>query len=196
MILIFATANQHKFTEIQKLLPPGITALLPSEKGFTGSIPETGTTLEENAIQKARFIYDKYLIDCFSDDTGLMVDALEGAPGELSARYAGPDKNSSKNITKLINNLQGRKERKAQFKTVIAAIIKGKEYWFEGIVFGTIANERHGINGFGYDSVFIPQGYNTTFAGMTLKEKNKLSHRAMAVNKLVEFLISLPLPRR
>lgn len=186
--LIFATNNLHKLTEIQSLI--GDTFILKSlqEIGCTEDIPETAPTLEGNALLKAQYIYAKYGKNCFADDTGLEIEALDGRPGVFSARYATDEHNFEANIDKVLGELTDLDNRKARFRTVIALIFKGTVFYFEGIVNGEIIKERKGIKGFGYDPVFLPDGYEQTFAEMPLSEKNKISHRARAVIKLVDFL--------
>jgi len=187
--LIFATNNENKVKEIKKLLPENINLLSLKDVGIVEDIPETGETLRENALQKASYVYEKTGKNCFADDTGLQVDALNGAPGVYSARYAGEEKNAGKNMDKLLLELQNVKNRKANFTTVIALILNGKEYLFEGKVNGAIALAKSGKEGFGYDPVFIPDEFAPkTFADIPLEEKNKISHRARAVGKLVAFL--------
>jgi XTP/dITP diphosphohydrolase len=188
MHLVFASNNQHKLSEIQNIIGNQFKLITLSEAGFIGEIPENQNTLEGNALEKARYIVAKLKTNCFADDTGLEVEALKGEPGVYSARYAGPENNSEKNISKLLLNLENITNRKAQFRTVIALILNSKEYLFEGIVKGTIINNKKGKDGFGYDPVFVPEGYNKTFAEMTLIEKNKISHRANATYKLADFL--------
>ena len=152
-------------------------------------IPETGSTIKENAILKAQYVFDNYKLDCFSEDTGLMIDALNGEPGIYSGRYAGEEKNDKKNIEKVLGNLKNKENRIARFITVIALILEGNLYTFEGIVEGKIAKTPRGNKGFGYDPVFIPDGYNKSFAELGLDTKNKISHRAKAIKKLLEFLL-------
>jgi XTP/dITP diphosphohydrolase len=188
MKLYFATQNQHKLSEVRKKLPEFISLFDLSEFNLTHEIPETGTTLEENALIKAKFIYDKFNVNCFADDSGLEVESLGNAPGVYSARYAGIPKDDEKNMDKLLFELENKSNRNAQFRTVICFILSGKEYLFEGIIKGKIINERKGKDGFGYDPIFVPDGFEKTFAEMTIEEKNKISHRALAVEKLVEFL--------
>ncbi|MES2566574.1 MAG: non-canonical purine NTP diphosphatase [Bacteroidota bacterium] len=188
MKLIFATHNLHKLKEVKSLLPDNIQLLSLSDIDFKNEIEETEPTIEGNALLKARTIYQHTGINCFSDDSGLLVDALNGAPGVYSARYAGEQKNDQDNIQKLLTELKNRKNRAAHFKTVMALVIDGKEYLFEGTIKGEITLERHGANGFGYDPVFLPDGYDHTFAEMESDIKNKISHRAIALKKLVEFL--------
>jgi XTP/dITP diphosphohydrolase len=187
MDLIFATKNKHKVLEINRML--GDTKKVKSllEIKFEGDLPETGHTLEENALQKARFINKHLGVDCFADDTGLEIDALNGAPGVYSARFAGPEKDSIKNIEKVLSELKNKTNRKARFRTVIALILDQKEMLFEGYVDGTILDAPRGDGGFGYDSIFMPEGYDLSFAEMPLSQKNKISHRAMALQKLAEF---------
>lgn len=190
MELIFATNNQHKLSEIQEIVGNKFTLTSLSQSGFTGEIPENQETLEGNALEKARFIYAETGKNCFADDTGLEVESINGEPGVYSARYAGKENNAEKNIKKLLKKLENQLNRKAQFRTVIALIICQREFLFEGIVKGTIINEKRGNSGFGYDPVFVPEGYTKSFAEMTIIEKNKISHRAIAVNKLAAFLKS------
>ena len=186
--LIFATNNQHKLGEIKNILSGKYEVFGLKDIGFAGDIPEIGTTLQENASIKSKFVFEKYKMDCFSDDTGLEIDALGGKPGVFSARYAGEDGNSEKNIKKVLSKMAGSSNRKARFKTVISLILNGKEYFFEGKVDGRIIFKKRGATGFGYDPIFIPDGYKRTFAEMDLATKNKISHRAMASAKLVQFL--------
>lgn len=186
--LIFATHNKHKASEIRAMLPTAISIQTLLNIGITGEIEETGDTIEENALLKARFVYQKLKTDCFADDTALEVDALNGQPGVFSARYAGAGKNADDNITKLLSELNRVSNRSAIFKTTIAAIIMGKEFLFNGIVKGSISKVRMGQNGFGYDPVFVPVGSTDSFAQMSPEEKNKFSHRAIAVKKFANFL--------
>lgn len=188
MKLIFATNNQHKALEINSLLGKSMNIKSLSDLNFSDEIPETGKTLEENALQKARFVHQRWGKNCFADDTGLEVDALNGAPGVFSARYAGEEKNSAANIRKLLKELEGLNNRKARFRTVIALIIDEKEMLFEGIVEGKILEKPKGKDGFGYDPVFTPNEANLSFAEMPLAEKNLISHRARALKKLTDFL--------
>lgn len=187
--LIFATNNNHKKEEVSKLLP-GYEVVALSEIGITDEIQETGDTLEENALIKAQFVFKETGFDCFADDTGLEVEALDGRPGVYSARYAGEPADSQANIDKLLTELKGMNNRKARFRTVIALIQNGQEVFFEGIISGTIIECMAGKAGFGYDPVFIPDGYTHTFAQMSQEEKNKISHRGKAIQKLAEFLNS------
>ena len=188
--LIFATNNEHKLTEIQSLIGNIFIVKNLKEIGCTQDIPETESTLEGNSLLKAKFVSDNYGKDCFADDTGLEIEALSGRPGVFSARYATDGHNFEANIDKVLSELEGVSNRKARFRTVIALILNSSVHYFEGIVNGEIIDERRGIKGFGYDPIFVPAGYQQTFAEMTLSEKNKISHRARAVNKLVEFLRS------
>lgn len=187
MTLLFATNNPKKVEEIKSKLTE-ITIKTLAECNIIEDIPETSSTLEGNASQKANYIKANYGFDCFADDTGLEIEALNGEPGVYSARYAGDDRDANKNMDKVLERLKGKENRNAQFKTVISLISNGKETLFTGIVKGTIIEEKRGDSGFGYDPIFVPEGYNKTFAEMTLDEKNKISHRALAVEKLVEFL--------
>jgi len=186
--LIFATNNPYKLREIRDLLGDNFKLNSLKDFDFFEDIPETGDTLEKNASQKANFIYKLFSRDVFADDTGLEIDALKGKPGVYSARYAGQEKNSAANTKRVIYELKNTRNRKARFRTVISLIINGKEHSFEGIVEGIILKSQHGQKGFGYDPVFQPSGYSQTFAEMELKQKNLISHRAIAFNKLVSFL--------
>lgn len=188
MKIIFASNNKNKVQEIQNQVPKSIEIVTLEEIGCTEDIAETGSTLEENAIIKANYITEKYGLPCFADDTGLEIDALNGEPGVYSARYAGEDKNADKNMDLVLQKLQHKTNRKAQFKTVIALNINNKQHLFTGIVEGEIRNKKIGTNGFGYDPIFEPENLGKTFAEMTLEEKNKLSHRGRAVEKLIDFL--------
>ena len=188
MELVFATNNRNKMKEVAALLPKKIQVLTLEEIGCTEDIPETAETIEGNALQKMEYVKQKYRVDCFADDTGLEVEALEGKPGVLSARYAGPAKDSEANIQKLLQKLKGKTSRKARFKTVIALHFRGQNYTFEGICNGSITEQKMGTDGFGYDAIFQPEGASKTFAEMELSEKSKLSHRGIAVRKLCEFL--------
>ena len=189
MKLYFATNNIHKLKEVQEVVGDSFQIESMRSLGINEDIPEDQQTLEGNALQKARFLYDRTGESCFADDTGLEVDALNGAPGVYSARYAGEAKNSLDNMTLLLKNMSGIQHRKARFRTVIALIQNGKEYLFEGIVNGTIAEEPRGTAGFGYDPLFVPDGYSTTFAEMDSEAKNAISHRGRAVEKLAAFLL-------
>ena len=187
--IVFATNNQHKLSEIRQILGDSIEVLSLKDIGCDVDIPETGTTLEANALQKAQYIYDNYHIDVFADDTGLEVDALNGAPGVYSARYAGDAHDSEANMTKLLNELGENNNRRARFRTVIALIQQGEVHEFEGIVGGQIIRERKGEEGFGYDPIFQPDGYDQTFAELGLDIKNQISHRARATAKLADYLL-------
>lgn len=188
--LVFATNNKHKLEEVKKLLPEQFNLITLAEAGIHTDIPETADTLEGNASLKSRFVFERTVQNCFADDTGLEVEALNGAPGVYSARYAGEKCSFAENVNKLLLEMKDKENRKARFRTVISLIFDGKEYFFEGIVEGIITNDTKGTEGFGYDPVFKPEGFDKTFAEMTLEEKNKVSHRARAVEKLVEFLKS------
>ena len=188
MKLVFATHNSHKLSEVQRMLPPGLTLLTLDEIGCHQEIPETADTIEGNAIQKARYVKERYGYDTFADDTGLEVRALDNAPGVYSARYAGEAKDNEANINLLLENLQQQSDRAAQFKTIFALCLGTELYTFEGIVRGEITHERHGAGGFGYDAVFLPEGYQDTFAQMTQEQKNRISHRGRALQKLRAFL--------
>lgn len=186
--LVFASANPNKIAEIRAMLPNSFTLLSLEDIGCTEEIPETALTIEGNAILKANYISFKYGYDCFADDTGLEVDALHGAPGVYSARYAGPQKNAADNIDKLLAALAGKTNRKAQFKTVIAYNSNSQQQLFTGIIRGEITTAKLGNQGFGYDPVFRPEGYELTFAQIPMHEKALLSHRGIALRKLMEFL--------
>lgn len=192
--IVFATNNQQKLQEIREILSPEFEIVSLKEIGCHEDIPETGNTLEENALQKARYISERYHISCFADDTGLEVEALGGAPGVHSARYAeGTDHDSEANMTKLLRELEGKENRQARFRTVIALIELGEDetenvHLFEGIVEGHISTERQGNEGFGYDPIFVPEGYEKSFAALGETIKNHISHRARAVKKLAEYL--------
>ena len=191
MELVFATNNIHKIKEVQKLIPNNIQLLSLKEIGCDEELPETRTTIEGNAKQKADYIKTNYGYDCFADDTGLEVEALNGAPGVYSARYAGPQKDAHDNMHKLLSELHHHHNRNARFKTVIALKIKDQTYTFTGICEGAIMYERKGNSGFGYDPIFRPKGYNQTFAEMDLILKNQIGHRGKAVQQLVAFLSKL-----
>ncbi len=186
--LIFATNNAHKLSEVQAVLGDAFTLVTLRECGITEDIAETADTLEGNALQKARYIYEKLGADCFADDTGLEVDALNGAPGVHSARYATDGHDFAANNRLLLKNMEGVTDRSAHFRTVIALILDGKEYLFEGRVEGTIAQVESGCEGFGYDPLFVPSGEIITFAQMSAEAKNAISHRGRAVAELVKFL--------
>ncbi len=188
MKLVFATHNAHKLKEIQALVPDTIEIISLTDIACHEEIPETATTIEGNAHLKAEYVHTHYGLACFADDTGLEVEALNGAPGVFSARYAGPAKRDSDNVDKLLRELANQSNRKAHFKTVISLIIEGKKVDFTGICKGKILPERHGNNGFGYDPIFQPEGYNTSFAEMSAEEKNKISHRGKATRQLLDYL--------
>ena len=186
--IVFATNNQHKLHEVKAVLGNEIEIISLEQLNCHEDIPETGNTLEANALIKAKYIHDKFGLDCMADDTGLEVEALGGEPGVYSARYAGEEQNSKKNMEKLLDNLKDSNNRNAAFRTVIALIDNNKIHYFEGAIQGEIITEARGKAGFGYDPIFVPTGYTKTFAELGLDEKNKISHRALAVNKLVEYL--------
>ncbi|WP_276726924.1 non-canonical purine NTP diphosphatase [Capnocytophaga granulosa] len=188
MKLVFATHNKHKLSEVQRMLPQGLTLLTLDEIGCFEDIPETSTTIEGNAIQKAQYIKERYGYDTFADDTGLEVAALNNAPGVYSARYAGEAKDNEANINLLLANLKDKPNRQAQFKTIFALCLGEELYTFEGIVRGEITYERKGTGGFGYDAVFLPEDYKETFAQMSADEKNRISHRGRALQQLSAFL--------
>ncbi len=186
--LVFATNNAHKLQEVAAKIEGEIELLSLNDVGCTDDIEETGITFRENAFIKSRYIFDKYKLDCFGDDSGLEIDALKGEPGVYSARYAGVHGDHQANIEKVLANLQGIDNRKARFRTVISLIWNGSEHFFEGTVEGTIRQEPSGAKGFGYDPIFQPDGYDITFAEMSMEEKNRISHRGIAVEKLIAFL--------
>lgn len=188
MKLVFATNNQHKLEEVSAILGNSIELLSLKDINCDTDIPETADTLEGNALLKAQYIYNNFGINCFADDTGLEIEVLNNEPGVYSARYAGENKNSEANMLKVLDNLREKENRKARFRTVIALILNGKEYLFEGIINGKITNSKQGSAGFGYDPIFMPEGYNETFAELGNNIKNKISHRALAINKLSDFL--------
>jgi XTP/dITP diphosphohydrolase len=192
MKLVFATNNKHKIREISDLLDSRFEVIGLTEIGITEDIPEDADNLADNALFKARYVHERTGLNVFADDTGLEVDALGGAPGVYSARYAGTSKDPSDNIIKLLKELEGVEDRKARFRTVIALIYDNSEYLFEGKVEGGIIQMRRGTGGFGYDPVFIAEGYDQTFAEMPLSEKNKISHRAKAMKNLLAFLVQQP----
>lgn len=191
MKLVFATNNKHKLEEVRAILPPTVELVSLADIHCQDDIPETADTLEGNALQKAHYIKEHYGLDCFADDTGLEVEALGNAPGVYSARYAGPEHDARANMEKLIRELAGKENRQARFRTVIALLLDGKEYCFEGIINGSIIDEKRGGAGFGYDPIFIPAGYDQTFAEMGNDLKNTISHRALAVRELADFLSTL-----
>ena len=191
MRLVFATNNKHKLEEMRAILGGKVELLSLADIDCHDDIPETADTLEGNALIKARYIYDKYGCSCFADDTGLEVDALGGEPGVYSARYAGENNESEANMRKLLQNLTGKSERSAQFRTGIALIIEGEEFLFDGIVRGRISEERMGSAGFGYDPIFVPDGYEESFAQMAAEQKNAISHRSRAASALNDYLETL-----
>ena len=191
MRLIFATHNKNKLKEVKSLIPNTIELLSLDDINLLEEIEETASTIEGNALLKAQTIYKQTGINCFADDSGLLVDSLNGAPGVYSARYAGEHKSDSDNLEKLLKELSDKNNRNAHFKTVMALIIDGKEHLFEGIINGTITKEKTGTNGFGYDPIFLPKGYTETFAEMNSEVKNVISHRAKAMKQLVEFVNSI-----
>ena len=187
--LVFATNNMHKVEEVEALLPDFFKIKSLESIGCTEDIPENEPTIAGNAIAKAQYVFDKFGIDVFAEDTGLEVDALNGDPGVYSARYAGAARDSKANIQLLLKNLEGKDNRSARFRTCMALILDGQTHLFEGIVEGAISLEMTGQEGFGYDPVFVPNGYSKTFAEMSLEDKSKISHRARALSKLIEFLL-------
>ena len=190
--LVFATHNAHKVDEVRAILPASVELVGPAALGCHDEIPETGNTLRDNALQKVQYIHDRFGVDCFADDTGLEVEALDGAPGVYSARYAGEPADFAKNRAKLLAALTGISNRRAQFRTVVSLILNDKTYFFEGIVKGRIIAEERGVGGFGYDSVFVPDGYDKTFAELPAAVKNSISHRARAMEQLNNFLTQHP----
>lgn len=188
MKIVFATNNQNKIKEIQSILPPSIEIISLESIGCYEDIPETAATIKGNAILKANYVTQKYGYDCFADDTGLEVDALNGEPGVFSARYAGEQKSAEDNMDKLLLNLNNEANRNAHFKTVIALNLKGEQYLFTGIASGTITLEKNGNQGFGYDPIFRPEGFQETFAQLSLETKNAISHRGKATQELIAFL--------
>ena len=188
--LVFATNNRHKLEEVENKLERKIKLLTLNDIGCYDDIEETGTSFKQNASIKSRYIYQKYNLNCFGDDSGLEIDALNGDPGVYSARYAGEHGNHAANIKKVLDNLQDETNRKAHFRTVISLIWDGEEHFFDGTVEGTIRTAPSGTDGFGYDPIFEPDGYHITFAEMSMDEKNKISHRAKAMEQLIDFLIN------
>ncbi|MEX1002897.1 MAG: non-canonical purine NTP diphosphatase [Crocinitomicaceae bacterium] len=188
MNLVFATENENKAKEIQKMLPLQISIKTLKDIRCHNEIPETGDTLEENASLKSVYVVDNFELDCFADDTGLEIEALNGEPGVKSARYAGENKDADANMALVLEKLKGVTNRKARFRTVISLRLKGVEHQFEGVAKGTIRKEKSGKEGFGYDPIFQPDGYEVTFSEMSLDEKNQISHRGKAVKKLIRFL--------
>lgn len=189
--LVFATNNKHKLDEVRKITANLVNIVSLAEINCHDDIPETADTLEGNALLKAQYIKEHYGFDCFADDTGLEVESLNNAPGVYSARYAGPENNAEANMNKLLKALEGKENRKARFRTVIALILNGKEYQFDGIINGSITESKKGDCGFGYDPIFMPEGQTQTFAELGDDIKNTISHRALAVKKLAEFLSTL-----
>lgn len=188
MKLIFGSSNKNKVTEIQKVLPDGIVIQTIGDLGYTEDIPETADTIEGNAILKAQFVHDKWNENCFADDSGLIIEALNGEPGVYSARYAGKQRSDEDNINKVLHKLGVEENRKAKFVTVIALYWKNKLITFQGEIKGTINYSPKGNNGFGYDPIFVPENYEQTFAEMSLEEKSLLSHRAAAISKMVNYI--------
>jgi len=186
--LVFATNNKHKLDEVRAILEPEFSIVSLAELNCTEDIPETADTLDGNALIKAQYIHDKFGLDCFADDTGLEVDALNGEPGVYSARYAGEDHNAQNNMCKVLAMLGENKNRSAKFRTVIALIQGGQTTYFEGRINGNITVQPRGASGFGYDPIFVPENYVSTFAQLSAEEKNQISHRALAVKKLVDYL--------
>ena len=195
MKIVFATNNPNKLKEIQSLIPKEIEIISLKEIGCTDDIPETGDSLEANAFQKAHYIKENYNYDCFADDTGLEIHELNGAPGVYSARYAGPEKNADANMTKILNELKGKKNRKAKFRTAIALTLNNEEHLFEGEINGHISDVKQGNKGFGYDPIFIPEYDTRSFAQMSMQEKGANSHRGRAVKKLVAYLNKISKPK-
>jgi XTP/dITP diphosphohydrolase len=188
MKIVFATNNPNKLAEIKQLMPAGINILSLKDIECFEELPETSDTLEDNAAQKAYYVYDNYDHNCFSDDTGLEIEVLDGRPGVYSARYAGPECRAEDNIQKILAEMKGEENRDASFRTIISLVIDGREFQFEGQVGGQIIPEKWGDQGFGYDPIFLPDGYEESFAQMTVEEKNIMSHRGLAVKKLIQFL--------
>ena len=189
--LVFATNNIHKLEEVSAIVGDRFSILSLRDIHALGDIPETADTLEGNALQKARYVKERYGVDCFADDTGLEVEALDNAPGVYTARYAGSEQDSQANMRKLLQEMEGEENRKARFRTVIALILGKEEYLFEGIINGSITQEKRGKAGFGYDPVFLPEGYTQTFAELGEPIKNTISHRALATHKLADFLATV-----
>jgi XTP/dITP diphosphohydrolase len=195
MKLVFATNNKHKLQELQAILGDSFSLLSLKDIGCEEDIPEEQPTLEGNASQKAFYVFEKYGYSCFADDTGLEIESLNGEPGVFSARYAGSSKNPEENMQKVLNKLSKINNRRARFRTVISLVMNGKEQQFEGIVDGKILNEKRGNAGFGYDPIFLPKGFRQSFAEMSIEEKNKISHRGRAVEKLVQYLKTMELKK-
>jgi len=188
MKLVFATNNSNKLAEIRMLVPSTVEILSLNDINCNEDLPETSDTLEDNAAQKAYYVYDNYGYNCFADDTGLEIDALEGRPGVFSARYAGDQCIAEDNMQKVLAEMQDEENRDACFRTIISLVIDGKEFQFEGQVDGQIIPEKWGDKGFGYDPIFLPDGFDNSFAQMSIQQKNEISHRGLAVKKLIEFL--------
>lgn len=188
MKLVFATNNKNKIKEIKNLLPDSLVILSLEDINCHEEIPETADTIAGNALQKAAYVFDNYGYNCFADDTGLEIKSLNGEPGIYSARYAGEQKSAEDNMQKVLKNLEGKTDRSAQFKTVIALIIDGKETLLEGVAIGEMTTKKSGFEGFGYDPIFKPEGFDITFSEMSLAEKNKISHRGKATQKLIQHL--------
>ena len=193
MNLVFATQNRNKVAELKVLVPPQISVMGIGELGFDKELLETSETLKGNALQKVHQVYLELKQNCFADDTGLEIEALNNEPGVYSARYAGTPSNADKNISLVLEKMEGFPNRKARFRTIIASIINGEEKTFEGIIEGEIIQEKRGTNGFGYDPIFVPDGSELTFGQMPLEEKNKFSHRSKAIQKFIDYLASLKL---
>lgn len=191
MELVFATHNLHKLNEVRAIVGTHFSIIGLSDINFLEDIPETGNTLIENALQKAQLIHNKFNCNCFADDTGLEIDALNNRPGVYSARYAGEHCSFEDNMNKVLLEMSGFENRNACFKTVIALILNNKQYLFEGKIEGTITKEPRGLKGFGYDPIFLPNNYSQTFAELSAIEKNKISHRAISTHKLTDFLLTL-----
>ena len=191
MEIVFASNNAHKLAEVSSKLPENFKILSLKDVLGDVDIPETGQTLDDNAIIKAKYVFERTGKNCFADDTGLEITALNGEPGVYSARYAGEDCSFQDNMDKVLRNLKGKQDRSARFRTVICLILNGEQHLFEGQVDGVILTEEQGEKGFGYDPIFCPNGFETTFAEMTMEQKNAISHRGLAVQKLVEFLSDL-----
>jgi XTP/dITP diphosphohydrolase len=188
MTLCFATNNLHKIQEVQAVVGNSFTLLSLRDIGCLEALPEEQTTIEGNSLQKAKYVFEKFNVACFADDSGLEVEALNGEPGVYSAMYAGPQRSHSDNMHKLLTSLAGISNRRAQFKAVITLMMEGKAHQFTGLLKGTILTEKRGVNGFGYDPIFLPDGYSTSSAEMTFEEKNKISHRAKAIQQLIAYL--------
>ncbi len=188
MKIVFATNNPNKLAEIRQLMPAGVEILSLKDTNCLEELPETSDTLEDNAAQKAFYVFDNYGHNCFADDTGLEIDVLDGRPGVYSARYAGEDCNAEDNMQKVLAELKGEFNRDASFRTIISLVVDGEEFQFEGDVEGQIIPEKWGDEGFGYDPIFLPNGYKKSFAQMTMEEKGAISHRGQAVKKLIQFL--------